>query len=374
MKIAINCRLLIPGKLEGVGFFTYELVRRWVKNHPQHEFVLIFDRRTDGMGLRMPNTKIIELFPSARHPVLYKIWLDYRIPGILKREKADLFFSPEPLCSLKWKGPTVITVHDLAYIHFPSILKGVDLAYRQKYVPRFLSRADHILTVSDFTRQDLMTRFRELEAPITVTPNGCRDVFRRRSQEEIEIFRNEYTAGRPYFFYYGALNARKNIDNLLRAFEAFKKDTKSDHLMVLSGHKGWKTQEMMKVYKHHAFRDDILFTGYLEDEQLSAWLSAATALTYVSKFEGFGLPVLEAMRSGVPVITSRKSSMEEVAGEHAFFVTPEYVDSIANRMKFVVEEPQKSAARVTAAYERSLKYNWDDTASAAFEVLLRTAE
>ena len=374
MKIAINCRLLIPGKLEGIGFFTFELLRRWVDNYPEHEFVLLFDRRTDGMGLKRSNVKIVEIFPSARHPVLYKIWFDYRLPRILKRERADLFFSPEPLTTLRWSGPKVITVHDLAYIHFPSILRSVDLAYRQKYMPKFLHQADSIITVSDFTRQDLGTRFRELEAPVYVVSNGCRAVFRRRSEEEVKGFRATNTEGKPYFFYYGSLNARKNIANLLRAFEAFKKEHGSDHLMVLGGHKGWKTNEMMKVYRQHSFKEDIRFTGYLEDEHLSDWLGAATALTYVSRFEGFGLPVLEAMRSGVPVITSRKSSMEEIAGDHAFYVTPDYVDSIANRMKFVVSEKGKVAERLEAAYQKSFHYNWDDTAQAAFEVLKQTAQ
>jgi len=374
MKIAINCRLLIPGKLEGIGYFTYELVRRWVKNHPEHEFVLLFDRKVDHLDLARPNVKIVELFPSARHPVLYRIWMDFRVPSILKREKVDLFFSPETMCPLRWNGPTVITVHDLAYIHFPSTMKGVELSYSKKYVPKFLAKADSIITVSDFTRQDIGTRFRELDAPIYIVPNGCREVFRRRTEEEVQAFRSAHTDGKPYFFYYGSLNARKNIANLLRAYEDFKNEHQTEHLMVLGGRKGWKTEEMMKVYRRHDHQQDIRFIGYLEDEHLSDWLGSATALTYVSKFEGFGLPVLEAMRSGVPVITSRKSSMEEITGDHAFFVTPEYVDSIANRMKFVIQEPEKVAQRVEAAHQKSHHYNWDDAAQAAFEVLIQTAQ
>ena len=369
MKIAINCRLWLPGRLEGVGFFLQEVVSRWLENRPEDEFHLLFDRSTTLDFSDLPNATTHVLYPQARHPILYKIWFDLVVPWHLRRIKPDVFFSPEPMCALTYSGRQVITVHDLAYLHYPETFAAKDVRYYGRNMPRFIKKAEHIITVSEFTREDICQQFPTAANRITVAHNGCRPVFQPLHTDAIRSFRAAHTEGLPYFFYYGSLNARKNIHNLLRGFEKWKKDTGGPHRLVIGGRQGWKTEELERVYKDHSYQKEIQFTGYLEDAELHKWLGAATALTYISHFEGFGLPVLEAMQAGVPAITTRGSSMEEIAKKAAYYVDPNSPEEIATAMTAVTGKEKERANRIKMGLLRARQFTWERTAATIWEVL-----
>jgi len=362
MKIAINCRLWLPGRLEGVGFFLKEVVSRWLVHYPEVEFHLFFDRPTALDFSELPNVKKHVLFPPARHPILYRIWFNLRLPLAFRKLRPDLFFSPEPFSPLPAYEKQIITVHDLAYLHYPDTFDKRNLRFYEKYMPKFIRNADHIITVSDFTRKDMEKQFPETGRKTTVAHNGGRHIFRPFSRAEIREFQQNNTEGKPYFFYYGSLNARKNIDGLLMGFERFKRSEQSSHLLIIGGRKGWKTEEIERNYQNHPFREDIHFTGYLEEEELKCWLAAATALTYLSHFEGFGLPVLEAMQSGVSVITSRGSSMEEIAKSAGYYADPKSPESISGCMREVTSDPDKKQNRIERGREIAENFSWDGTA------------
>jgi glycosyltransferase involved in cell wall biosynthesis len=229
-------------------------------------------------------------------------------------------------------------------------------------MPKFLSKAAAIATVSEFTKKDIQKRFPELDKEIRVIYNGGRTIFQPKPEGDTKAFRDQNIGGRPYFFYYGSLNPRKNIGKLLEAFATFKKQIDSDHQLVLGGRKGWKTKGMKKVYDEHPYKKEIHFTGYLNDAQIQDWLTAANALVYVSKFEGFGLPVLEAMQAGTAVITSKGSSMEEVAGEAAFYANAEHPGSIANAMRNVVSNKELKEEKIELGLKRAGQFSWDRAA------------
>jgi glycosyltransferase involved in cell wall biosynthesis len=369
MKIAINCRLWLPGKLEGIGFFLQEVVRRWIEAHPKDEFHLLFDRPTGLDFKKYPQVTTHVLYPPARHPILYRIWFNLRVPLRLRRIRPDIFFSPEPMCPYPKSGKQLITVHDLAYLHYPHTFNARDLKYYRKWMTRFLRQADHIITVSQFTKTDILRHFPALKDQITIAHNGCRNIFTPLQTNEIEGFRSQHTDQKPYFFYYGSINARKNIHNLLLGFERFKEDTQLPHLLVIGGRKGWKTDKLERVYESHAFKTDIRFTGYLEESELVKWLGASTALTYVSYFEGFGLPVLEAMKSGVPVITSEKSSMQEIARDAAFYVNPHSSEEISEAMIKLAQNPNVRKEYTSKGLVRAQLFSWEDTAQRIWDVL-----
>lgn len=363
MKIAINCRLWIPGQLEGIGHFTQEVVMRWIKSHPQHTFILLFDRRVDLDFSEYKNVRKKVLFPQARHPWLFYLWFEWSVPRALQNEEVDVFFSPEAMCSQWLKVPTLITVHDLAYLSYPSSMRKRDVRYSQKNMPRFFEKADGIATVSKFSKNDIKRQFPDLNTEVRVIYNGCREIFQPLKDEKRRAFRKKQMNGTPYFLYYGSLNPRKNIVNLLHAYAQFKKEYSLPHQLVLGGKKGWKTKQMKAVYEDHPYREEIHFTGYLNDEEILQWLTAAEALVYISKFEGFGLPVLEAMQSGTAVVTTKGSSMEEVAGEAAFYANAEQPASIANAMSAVITDEKKRQEKVKLGLERAKRFNWDKTAA-----------
>lgn len=368
-KIAINCRLWLPGELEGIGYFLQEITSRWIQNHPDCEFHLFFDRPTPLSFTQHPQVHVHVMYPPARHPLLYRIWFNWRVARRLKRIKADLFFSPEALCPLRGRTPMVITVHDLAYLHFPSTFDDANLNYLKKFMPRFIEKAQTIATVSHFSKRDIERQFPGSAHKVTVAHNGCRPTFRPLTKEEQKQFRRKHTDGRPYFFYYGSLNARKNITTLLHGFQKYKQTHQSSCQLVLGGRKGWKTKAMEQAYQQHPFKKDIHFTGYLEESDLTFWLGAAAALTYISHFEGFGLPVLEAMQAGIPVITSRDSSMEEIAGPAAYYVSPHSADEVAKAMARIHYQLEETAEKIDWGLDRATEFSWDRTAEKIWKAL-----
>jgi glycosyltransferase involved in cell wall biosynthesis len=371
MKIAINCRFWLPGQLEGVGFFLQEVVNRWLANRPDDVFHLFFDRRPTIDFSEQANVRVHVMFPPARHPILYRLWFNGRLPRRLRRIRPDVFFSPEPLCPLPYAGAQIITVHDLAYLHYPNTFAPRNLAYYKKYMPQFIQEADEIITVSSFTQKDIFKHFPEAAHKVSVARNGCRDIFEPLAPSDIQAFRSAHTENKPYFFYYGSLNARKNIHNLLHGFQQFKENTGASHLLIIGGRKGWRTEELERVYQNHPFRSEIWFTGYLEESLLKNWLGAATALTYISHFEGFGLPVLEAMQSGVPAITTRGSSMEEIADDAGYYVDPDAPEDISRLMVDVIRDEEKRNKNIQLGLKRAEAFSWDRTAASIWEVIER---
>lgn len=368
-KIAINCRLWIPGKLEGIGYFLQEITTRWMQSHPDCEFHLFFDQPTSLSFTQYPHVHVHVMYPPARHPLLYRIWFNWRVVQRLKRIKADLFFSPEALCPLGGRTPMVISVHDLAYLHFPSTFDDANLKYLKKYMPFFIEKAQKIVTVSNFSKRDIAKHFPDSAHKVAVAHNGCRPIFRPLIEAQKQQFRRAHTDGREYFFYYGSLNARKNIVTLLHGFQKYKEKHQTSCQLVLGGRKGWKTEAMEQAYQQHPFRNDIHFTGYLKESDLSLWLAAASALTYISHFEGFGLPVLEAMQAGVPVITSRDTSMEEIAGPAAYYVAPHSANEVASAMNEIHRQPEKTEEKVKWGLNRASTFSWDSTAEKIWKVL-----
>lgn len=331
MRIAVNTRLLLKGKLEGIGWYTYEVLKHMVETHPDDEFIFLFDRPFDEKFLFGKNVTGIVVPPPARHPVLWYVWFEWSLPPILKKLKADVFLSPDGYCSLKSKVPVLMTMHDLAYLHFPNQVAWLTQKYYERYVPKFLKRAEKVAVVSDYVKNDIVSNLGIPAQKIFRAYNGVRQEFQPINNSEKEKTQNQYTSGKEYFLYYGAIHPRKNILNLIAAFEQYKSNNGGHKTLLLAGRMAWKTSEIENKIKQSPFSSDIYHVDYLGDE-LPRVVASAFGVVYVSMFEGFGLPVAEAMKCGVPVITSNVTSMPEVAGDAAICVNPHDVTEIANAL------------------------------------------
>ena len=159
MVIAVNTRFLLVDYLEGYGNFIYETFRRITEQHPEHEFIFIFDRPYDKRFLFSNNIKTVVTGPAARHPLLWKLWYDIKVPVILKRYKVDVFVSCDGFCSLGTKVPQCLVVHDLAFLHYPSAIKKSHLLFYKRYTPKFLGKAISIATVSEFSKKDIIAQY-----------------------------------------------------------------------------------------------------------------------------------------------------------------------------------------------------------------------
>lgn len=373
MRIAINTRFLIKDKLEGMGWHNYELCRELVRQHPDDEFLFLFDRPFDRAFLFGDNVRGVVLPPPARRPLLWQLWFDWAIPAYFRCWQPDVFFSPDGYCSLRTQVPTLMLVHDLAYLHYPAQIPAWGLRYYQKYIPRFMERADHICTISEFGRRDLQAHFTLPADKVTVAPNAVRAGFAPVAPERQAELRQQYADGQPYFFYLGALHPRKNVARLITAFDRFKQLTGAPVKLLIGGRLAWQTGEVAVACTQAVHRADIELLDYLPDSVLPELLGSALALCYVSLFEGFGLPILEAMQAEVPVITSNRSSMPEVAGDAALLVEPTSVNAIAQAMQRIWEEPRLRQQLIEAGRIERQRYSWSETARLVYEQLLRLA-
>ena len=371
MRIAVNARFLLKDRLEGLGRFSHEVLQRMVQNHPEHEFLFLFDRPFHKDFVYGKNVKPLHVFPPARHPYLYPIWFNWSIPYPIKKWKADLFFSPDGFLSRRLSIPQVPVIHDLAFEHYPEYVSKAGAQYYKKNFPVYAQLAQRIATVSEFSKQDLMQTYQVPAEKIEVVYNGASAVFQRPSEEALQQFKQNKRANRPYFVYVGSLHPRKNIGRLLQAFERFKEQDTQHYQLVIIGRKAWQTDEMERIFESMKYRDDVLFTGRIPDEEVVAYLSAARALTYLPVFEGFGLPVLEALQCGTPALTSNVSSLPEVAGNAGLLANPFSVEEIAQGMLQLAQNETLHAELSQNCAGQAAQFHWDKTAQACWQTLLK---
>lgn len=374
MRIAVNTRLLLKGKLEGIGWFTYQTLERIVRQHPEHEFIFFFDRPYDPSFIFASNVIPVVVPPQARHPILFYLWFEWSIPFMLRKYKADLFLSPDGYMSLSTKVPTCLVIHDLAFEHYPEHFVLSHRLYWRHYSPLFAQKAKQIVTVSSFSKKDISERYNIESDKITVACNGAHEEYKPLTWEEREAVKAKYAEGCEYFVFAGALHPRKNIVNLLKAFIAFKKRQRSNMKLVIAGRLAWKYEEVEKMREEMPFKEDVRWVGYMDVDELSRLIGGAYALVYASLFEGFGIPILEALQCNVPAIVSNTSSMPEVAGNAALQVDPTNAEDIANKMELLYKDEMLRKKLINAAPEQVQKFTWDKAAATLWNSMMKCLE
>lgn len=360
---------MLAGKLEGIGWYTWEVVRRMAAAHPEDEFWLLFDRPYDPQFRFGPNVHLKVVSPPARHPVLWWVWFELSLPRALKQIGADVFFSPDNYCSLRAETPTAMVMHDIAYAHFPKYIPWLSRQYYRYFVPRYLHRAEKVIAVSEFTCRDIIQTLGIPAGKIQVALNGPREVFKPIPEADRQAIRDRFSGGAPYFLYIGAIHPRKNVPRLIRAFDRFKDATGLPHQLLLAGRWAWQTGEVRTAWEEARHRDDIRFLGYLDDQALAGVLGSAFALAYVSLWEGFGLPVLEALYAEAPVIFANASSLPEVAGPAGIAVVPESEASIAEAMIRLAKDPVLAGELIEKGRLQRRLFDWDRTAATVHAIL-----
>lgn len=370
MRIAVNTRFLLHGKLEGIGWFTHEIIRRMVVNHPEHEFIFFFDRPYHADFLFGKNVTPVVLQPPARHPILFLIWFEWSVRKALKKYKADVFISTDGMLSLGSKVPTLLVIHDLAFVHYPEHLPFKFRFFLNYFTPKYAHRADRIVTVSTFSKQDLIEQYHVPENKIDLVYNGAHQAYHVLAFQERQHIKEQYAQGCEYFVFAGALHPRKNIERLLQAFALFKARQRSNMKMLIIGRFAWNSESLRQEMQQNKFKEDIIHYDYMQVDELSKVIGAAYALAFVSLFEGFGIPVLEALQCDVPSIASNRSSIPEVAGDAALYVDPENVQDIADKMMTLYKDEHLHSTLAATCASQASKFNWDRSAEHMYKVML----
>lgn len=370
MNIAVNTRMLLKNRMEGIARYSFETTKRLVINNPQHQFYFFFDRPYDASFLFAKNVIPIVLFPQARHPILWYYWFEVSVKRALQKYKIDVFYSPDNYLSLSAKTPTVMVTHDLAYVHYPNYLPKLTSKYCNYYMPKFNQRANHIIAVSEATKTDIAKTFNIKEDKITVAHNSCPEGFSKATPEHKLAMQVKYAQGRPYIIYVGSVHPRKNVHTIIKAFSQFKKTNPNSKLqLVLAGRWAWMSEDTRKTLDQSLYKNEI-HVNYNPADGIPAILSGAEFSLYISVYEGFGIPVLEAMQSEIPVITSNISSMPEVAGDAAVLVDPHNVSEVATAIQSLTSKKELRERLIQKGKERVQHFSWDTTAETIYTSLL----
>lgn len=369
MRIAINAIFLQNNPMEGYGHYTAEVIQRIINLHPEDEFLLLYDRPWGNDFINQPNVTHLLVTPAARHPLSFKYWYDVKATAAVKRWKADVWFQPYGFCSLTSNVPQVLMIHDLAFKHYPQYISWYQRLYYYWFTPAFIRKAKKVVTVSQFSKNDICKTYRTAENKIIVVPGAARTGFVQLEWEAKQAMKDGYADGREYFLFVGGIHPRKNLLNLLKAFSHFKKWQHSNMKLLVAGRMAWQYDDLLEKIKTYKYRDDVVLLGYLTEAQLQRVVGAAYALIYPSWFEGFGLPILEAMQAGVPVICSNTSSMPEVAGDAALIVDPSNHDAIGKEMLALYRSEGIRNAFIEKGLERAQSFSWDTTAAAVYREL-----
>ena len=354
MRIAINTRLLKPQQLEGIGRFTLETVKRIIEQHPEHEFHLLFDHFQRELIPEGKNVVHHTLFPPARRPFLFDWWFNCSVPFLLKRIQADVFVSPDGHGSLHCPCPQLTVIHDLNFLHHPEFLPAQYAKYWNRTTPLVVQKTTRIATVSEFSKQDLIQSFALPANKMDVLCNGV-------NAPQLDL----HQPTQPYFVFVGALHPRKNLPNTLKAFEIFHAQHPEFELKIVG-------QPLFQDSKIQEKQTGVTWLGRVDHEALFPLLQNSSGLIMVSHYEGFGIPILEALHCNVPVLAGDNTSMPEIGGKCCLYANSNDINEIANKMKDLIavdtqdndwQEERKSILK---------KYTWERAADLLWGSILKT--
>lgn len=360
MKIAINTRFLLSGRLEGIGQFTAEIFKRLSQQHSEIEWVFIFDRKPSPEFQFGKNVRMVSLFPPTRHAFLWHLWFQISLKRFLKKEKPDLFISPDGFIPLNTAIKSLAIMHDLNFVHQPSNLPPIAGAYMRYYFPKYAASASRLATVSGFCRIDIAQTYSVSPDKIDLVYNGVNPQLRASSEEEKLEIRNRYTQGNNFFIFVGALNPRKNLEGMLAGYEQYRESGGKAHFIFV-GEEMLLRSDMKNAFENSAYRSEIHFVGRVKTQELSSLIGSAQALCLCSHFEGFGIPILEAFQCKTALICADNSAMPEVAGEAALYCNSRDFGSISAAM-LRTEDPQTRDSLIQQGKERLKNFSWDRSA------------
>lgn len=364
MKIAIDIRCA-GGEKAGKGFYTFHLVQNLLQIDKENEYILY---ARDGIpGFNEFKNARMKLFSGKG-----AFW-HYQVSRDVKKEKVDIFFAPSSYIipsMLPGSIKTVLTVHDLVAFIYPNTHNKKATIIEKLLLRRALRRAAHVCAVSENTRKDILQRFHYEAKQIDVIYCGASDEFKPIPAEKLKDFISKTNLPDKFFLAVGTIEPRKNYLNLIRAFKEVS-DKYPDYSLIIVGKEGWDYEEIHAAIKSNYLNKKIHLLGYLSNTSLVNLYSLAKAFVFPSFYEGFGIPPLEAMQCGCPVIASHTSSLPEVVGNAALLINPESYSQIAEAMFKIIENPELCEQLREKGLKQAKKFSWEDSAKKILKIFTK---
>jgi glycosyltransferase involved in cell wall biosynthesis len=356
MRIAIDVRKLHDF---GIGTYIRNLVRQLAKLDAATEYVLLCQEPDCALAAALgPNFRAV----VDRSPA-YSLREQLSIPATLRRERVDVFHAPHYVLPVLTGRRSVVTIHDCIHLMFPQYLPNrAAYGYARASIWSAARRSSRILTVSESSKRDILRFFDVPAAKIDVIYNAIDDRFNLQPpEEEMVRVRERYQLHGDFVLYAGNVKPHKNLERLIEAFHLVRRGGLTDVKLVIIGDEVSKYAELRRAVHRHNLHKYVRFLGYMPDETLAVLYRLAAVFVFPSLYEGFGLPPLEAMASGAPVVTSNVSSLPEVAGDAALLVDPYDPQSIADGIRRILTEPDLRQTLRARGFQRAGEFSWEQS-------------
>lgn len=363
MRIGFDGTPLL-GQRSGVGNYTANLLAAILQENPDWEFLLYSNREFDAL-----EESLSDLYP-VYSPISTRrmLWMHFLLPGIIRKTQPRLCHFPNAMAPISLSKPFILTIHDASLFlhrHFHPMARLLSIRLTLPYLAH---RASAIITVSNHARDDLIRIMNLKPEKVFVTHEAASEQFRPVTDNEtLEHLRHKYHLPESYILYVGTLESRKNLVRLVRAFSELHKKGFS-HQLVVVGATGWKASNIFREIEDLSLEDKIIMPGYIPKPDLPGILSMSELFVFPSLFEGFGLPPLEAMSCGTPVIASNRSSMPEICGDAAHYIDPEDEQSIIAGMAEILGDKEYHQEMRRRGLERARQFSWRKTARETSEI------
>lgn len=374
MRIAFELQPMLKDRT-GVGWYTYNIIKeisRLKKGNDLIGCVFNFNGRND-LSLQLNDIDIeldtCKFFPYS---IYTRLW-DF-IPVMynsLFTKKVDIYHFFNFVVPPRINGKVIVTVHDMVYKRFPETMSKANLKRLDKNLQRSVNRADIVVTVSENSKKEIIEYLDVSEDKVRVIPNGVdADIYKKNfSTEELDRVRKKYNLPNRFILYLGTLEPRKNIEAIVEGFALYRRHG-GDLKLVIAGKKGWMYDSIFERVKGHSLENEVIFTGYVDENDKPCIYKMCQLFIFPSFYEGFGIPVIEAMAAGVPVITSNTSSLPEVAGDAAVLVAPDDVNMMEDSIAKIISDDMFRKELILKGKKQCEKFSWKKSA----EELLRIYE
>jgi glycosyltransferase involved in cell wall biosynthesis len=363
MRVAIDARKLHDF---GIGTYIRNLLRHLARTDHNTEYVLLCGEADLGVAAQLgPNFRAV-LEPSPNYSLREQV----HVPWVLRRERPDVYHAPHYVLPAGVRCPSVVTIHDCIHLMFPQYLPNrLAYAYARAQMWSAARRSDCILTVSEASKRDILHLFNVPPEKIVVVYNAIDSHFSiTPSEEAVARVRERYQLDHKFVLYVGNIKPHKNLVRLIEAFDELRQGELEDLKLLIIGDQISKLPALRRAVHRHKLHKQVRFLGYVADDQLAILYRLASAFVFPSLYEGFGLPPLEAMASGTPVVTSNVSSLPEVVGDAAVLVNPYDVDAIVDGLRRVLTDPVLAADMSRKGIERAREFSWERSVAKTWAV------
>jgi glycosyltransferase involved in cell wall biosynthesis len=370
MRIGIDYTPAI-NQSAGIGRFVRSLVEAVAEIDHENDYILVHAAPNDGKTVSAPvGANISTKQLRFKERPLTILWHRLRVPLPVDffTGPLDIFHAPNFVLPPIRRGVSIITVHDLGFLIHPECADEGLREFLEQAVPRSVADADYIIADSENTRNDVICLLDAKPDNVFVVPGGVDPSFKPEPADAVAEVREKYELDQPYLLAVGVIEPRKNLPRLIEAYTRFRVRTGLRHQLVIAGGKGWLWESTFAHAERSAFSSDIRFVGFVPEEHLSALYTGAELFAYPSLYEGFGLPVLEAMACGTPVVCSNSSSLPEFAGDAAILFPPEDSDALADALEAVCTDSATRDRLKARGLERADRYQWENSARRLIEI------